>query len=727
MTISSNTRRLRTVATGLTNTFNGPMVYKASDLVVTTQLGTLISQVPSSDYVVKNIGRSGGSKVVFNSAPASGTVVLIRRVVDFVQNTDVTNQGAFHAEVIEKGYDEIVFQTQQLADQQDLSLHYPDDYLGDPPNTELPVAESGRLLGWNLAGNGIVNYDLNPDGAGDLLLRSNLADPTGGGNLVGYKRLATGTVNRTVYEKLSDVVSVKDFGAKGDGATDDAAAFNKAFAAANSVYVPPGRYYINSNLVNINKVLDLFGDGISSSILVFGTSVTLGILHDATSIISPLFIRDIALKTLRTITSVQGAGAICVSAVWPETFLRRADFKSVIDNVQFGDSDPANAGWAQSLIFTQGQNVVVSNCIFTGQPTVDGAAATPSDKTRSSAGIVWQGGVYPTELKVTDCFFYNFYQAVLATGAPEGLYFKGVTCVDCGYGININVTTFSPGIGGGSAKFRPLLNIDGCHFSCWYTGVSADGFIQSMIHDNLFYASSNAGQNSVCLNINNAGSMHVHDNVFVQFTNGGFKAQGLVVNNANGVFISSNEFAVGFDECIRLGPGATNCRLFKNQFNGSVITADVVDNGPQNFTGSRGCLYSASSPPLIASGANTAVTWDTSSYDSDGIGATGTSALTIPAGRGIKRIRLTAGGIFTANATGIRDAYITKNGSAAYPGSAVVNQMTASGTAGSSFSLVSAIIPCTAGDVFNLSVFHNSGGNLTMVGGKTFLSLEVID
>ena len=54
-----------------------------------------------------------------------------------------------------------------------------------------------------------------------------------------------GAVSRAVQQKLFDSVSVKDFGAKGDGTTDDLAAFLAA-AAAGVWYVPQGVYYLSS-------------------------------------------------------------------------------------------------------------------------------------------------------------------------------------------------------------------------------------------------------------------------------------------------------------------------------------------------------------------------------------------------------------------------------------------------------------------------------------------------
>jgi hypothetical protein len=49
--------------------------------------------------------------------------------------------------------------------------------------------------------------------------------------------------------KLNDVVSVKDFGAVGDGVTDDTAAIQAAVDAANNVFVPSGVYRLASSVV----------------------------------------------------------------------------------------------------------------------------------------------------------------------------------------------------------------------------------------------------------------------------------------------------------------------------------------------------------------------------------------------------------------------------------------------------------------------------------------------
>lgn len=53
---------------------------------------------------------------------------------------------------------------------------------------------------------------------------------------------------RSVGSRLRDVVSVKDFGAVGNGATDDTAAFQAALNAAKTVHVPVGHYRISAKL-----------------------------------------------------------------------------------------------------------------------------------------------------------------------------------------------------------------------------------------------------------------------------------------------------------------------------------------------------------------------------------------------------------------------------------------------------------------------------------------------
>jgi hypothetical protein len=58
---------------------------------------------------------------------------------------------------------------------------------------------------------------------------------------------ATGsTTARSLPDRFSDVVNVKDFGAVGDGVADDTAAIQAAINAGSSIYFPSGNYYLNT-------------------------------------------------------------------------------------------------------------------------------------------------------------------------------------------------------------------------------------------------------------------------------------------------------------------------------------------------------------------------------------------------------------------------------------------------------------------------------------------------
>lgn len=68
-----------------------------------------------------------------------------------------------------------------------------------------------------------------------------------------FLQSGAGAVARTVTSKLQDVVHVKDFGATGDGVTDDSAAFAAALASgAGEVRADAGTYVVDS-LITLNK------------------------------------------------------------------------------------------------------------------------------------------------------------------------------------------------------------------------------------------------------------------------------------------------------------------------------------------------------------------------------------------------------------------------------------------------------------------------------------------
>lgn len=104
-----------------------------------------------------------------------------------------------------------------------------------------------------------------------------LSGPTGSA-LVGFIQAEPSAVARTVQAKLREAVSVKDFGAVGDGVTNDTTALINS-NQADSIYVPPGVYLVNSNVTFTKPVIFMSGAilNISSGVTVaFNKGITAG-------------------------------------------------------------------------------------------------------------------------------------------------------------------------------------------------------------------------------------------------------------------------------------------------------------------------------------------------------------------------------------------------------------------------------------------------------------------
>jgi len=89
--------------------------------------------------------------------------------------------------------------------------------------------------------------------------------PRGLGNDVdlAYLKIHTDPLSKEAAAKARRAFSknVVDFGAKGDGKTNDTAAFAEAFAGGGSVHVPPGTYVLGPTPLNLPRNSLLRGDG----------------------------------------------------------------------------------------------------------------------------------------------------------------------------------------------------------------------------------------------------------------------------------------------------------------------------------------------------------------------------------------------------------------------------------------------------------------------------------
>lgn len=146
---------------------------------------------------------------------------------------------------------------------------FDDRYLG-PKSVDPTIDNDGNALQvgalyWNTAINRMKCYS----GAVWKVEFSDSAD-------VAYQPSGTGAVATDVQSKLREFVSVKDFGAIGDGVTDDTAAIQAALnSGATTVYFPEGTYNVSSPVM-INSYTKMYGDGMDTIIQkTNNTTVTL--------------------------------------------------------------------------------------------------------------------------------------------------------------------------------------------------------------------------------------------------------------------------------------------------------------------------------------------------------------------------------------------------------------------------------------------------------------------
>lgn len=133
----------------------------------------------------------------------------------------------------------------------------------------IQTANNDLIRVWDNIGGVLVAGDFSADLA-------STTDNAKGDALVGFKQsntsgFLTGATARTVNGKLQEFVSVKDFGATGNGVTDDKAAIIAALNASDSVYFPAGTYrVIGSAYYYLTRDKFLYGDG--NATIYFATS-----------------------------------------------------------------------------------------------------------------------------------------------------------------------------------------------------------------------------------------------------------------------------------------------------------------------------------------------------------------------------------------------------------------------------------------------------------------------
>lgn len=271
------------------------------------------------------------------------------------------------------------------------------------------TANAGQILGWSGS-----DYEWKEGGGAQDL---SYTYPTG--------------QERTIQNRLEDYVSVKDFGAKGDGITDDTVAIMSALSASGqtkSIYFPSGTYILRKH-VRIEGGMTIFGDGMHSVILyqpvdqedIDKAAIQLIVKETAYVNGDGYEVRD--LQILKGSSNISYAGLVISDG--GDGAIQGPWTKVVIENVTIGShydttlSNPTPGYFKKGLAIANVGGVYANNLTIANQISGSGGAVEDPDSTGLwLLSLKGRGSI--RQFHCTNFYIQDFYNAVIAESVNAG-------------------------------------------------------------------------------------------------------------------------------------------------------------------------------------------------------------------------------------------------------------------------------------------------------------------